>query len=479
MNQAASTVSAIDSTNSTVQDIYNKQKAAYLQQPYPEYQQRYQNLQKLEQLLSDNRDEIAAAINKDFGNRSVHETKFLELFGSIDGLKYCRKHLKKWMKPEKRHASIWFFGAKNTLLPQPKGVVGIVVPWNYPLFLCMSPLANALAAGNRVMIKMAANSQNLCRLLTDLVGQVFDQDTIAILPGVSAAEFTDMPYDHLVFTGSPGVGRQVMAKAAQFLTPVTLELGGKSPSIIADDFDVKEACSRLLQGKLYNAGQTCVAPDYLFIPENKAQDFIDHAKTLIPQRYPDLNTEDFTSIIDNRAYSRLLQTLDDAKAKGAQVINLLGDTPADDDQRKIPPTLVLESTAEMTLMQDEIFGPILPIKTYKSIDEVLDYINQGERPLALYLFSHDKKLQDRVIKNTLSGGVCLNDVMMHVAQHDMPFGGIGNSGMGHYHGYEGFVELSKLRPIMKQAPMPGTKYMAAPYGKTMDLFLRLMLGKKK
>lgn len=479
MNQPANTITPIKTETTTVQDVFSLQKEACLKQPYLSYEQRYENLKKLETLLSDNRQQIAEAISKDFGNRSIHETKFLELFGSIDGLKYCRKHLKKWMKAEKRHTSIWFAGASNSVLPQAKGVVGIVVPWNYPLFLCMSPAAYALAAGNRVMIKMAANSQNLCRLLADLVAQVFDKETLSILPGVSANEFTDMAYSHLVFTGSPGVGRQVMAKAAKTLTPVTLELGGKSPSIIAEDFNIETACERLLQGKLYNAGQTCVAPDYLFVPENKLEAFIEHAKKIIPICYPNLESKDYTSIIDHRAYDRLIKTLEDAKEKGARLINLLGDVEANCDLKKIPPTLVIDSSSDMTLMQDEIFGPILPIKTYKSIDDVLDFINKGEQPLALYLFSNNKKLQDKVVKNTLSGGVCLNDVMMHVAQHDIPFGGVGNSGIGHYHGYEGFLELSKLRPIMKQGAMPGTKYMKAPYGKTMNLFLRLMLGKDK
>lgn len=481
MNQAAVNLETplnIDASAARVQSVYDKQSAAYRANPYPSLEERRDNLAKLERIMIENRQAISEAINKDFGNRSIHETEFLELFGSVEGFKDCRKSLKRWMKPQKRHASIWFFGAKNTVLPQPKGILGIVVPWNYPLFLSMSPLANALAAGNRVMIKMAANSQNLCRLLAEVIGKEFDEDTLAILPGVSANDFTDMPFDHLVFTGSAGVGRKVMEKASKTLTPVTLELGGKSPSVIAEDFDVKLACERLLQGKLYNAGQTCVAPDYLFVHESKVEEFIEHAKKITPERYPALSSKDYTAIIDNKAYSRLVQTLDDAKDKGARVINLMGDTPADDETQKIPPTLILDSTNDMTVMQDEIFGPILPIKTYQSIDEVIQFINNNERPLALYLFSKDKNLQDKVLKNTISGGVAINDVMMHVAQHDMPFGGIGNSGMGHYHGVEGFNEFSKLRPIFRQASTAGTKYMAAPYGKTMNLMLRLMLGKK-
>ena len=479
MNQTASTVNSINEPKSVVRDAFDKQKQAYLKNPYPDYQERYQNLLKLERIITENRDQIAEAINKDYNGRSLYESKLLEVFGTVDGLRYCRKNLKKWMKVSKRHTSKWFFGAKNNVIPQPKGVVGIVVPWNYPLFLGISPLASALSAGNRVMIKMAANSQHLCRLLAELVAKEFSPETLQILPGVSASEFTDIPYDHLVFTGSAAVGRQVMAKASEFLTPVTLELGGKSPTIIADDFDIKEACSRIMRGKLYNSGQTCVAPDYLFVPENKVDAFVEEAKRLVPARYPKLDAQDFTSIVDARAYKRLIDTLDDARAKGAKLVNLFGDVEANEGLQKIPPTLVLNVDNDMTIMQEEIFGPLLPIKTYKHIDEVLAYINDRDRPLGLYLFSKNKELQDKVVMNTISGGVCINDVMMQVAQHDMPFGGSGNSGMGHYHGYEGFAELSKLRPVIKQAPIPSTTFMTAPYGKVADLLLVAMLGKNK
>jgi len=464
----------VDIPRNRTQEVYELQCAAYFRNPYPSYKERYQNLLKLENILRDNQEVIAEAINKDFGNRSVHETKVLELFASIDGLKYCRKKLKKWMKPRKRHVSIWFAGAKNTVLPQPKGIVGIVVPWNYPLFLSMGPLANALAAGNCCMVKMAANSQNLCRLLAKLVNEQFSEETLAIIPGISASEFTAQPYDHLVFTGSASVGKIVMKTAAQYLTPVTLELGGKSPTIVADDFDIKEAASRILQGKLYNAGQTCVAPDYLFIPAGKVDAFIENAKQLVPRRYPKLESKDYTAIINGRAFARLMQTLDDAREKGAKLINLLGDQQPSDELQKIPPYIVVDVKQDMIMMQEEIFGPILPIKPYKDFTEVLAYINANVRPLALYLFSNDRKLQDRVLKNTISGGVCLNDVLYHSAQHDMPFGGIGNSGMWHDHGYEGFLELSKLRPIFKQGRMPGTKLLAPPYGKPANFLIKMM-----
>jgi coniferyl-aldehyde dehydrogenase len=379
------------------------------------------------------------------------------------------------MKPQRRHVSIWFTGAKNIVLPQPKGVIGIVVPWNYPLFLGMGPVANALAAGNRCMVKMAANSQNLACLLDDLISQDFDKNTLAIIPGVSASEFTDVPYDHLVFTGSPEVGKKVMQKASQFLTPVTLELGGKSPTVIGEDFDVKEAVERIFQGKLYNAGQTCVAPDYVFVPEHKIEEFVEYAKIIVPKRYPELGTKDFTSIIDSKAFSRLEETLSDARTKGASVIDLLDRSATEGVGNKLSPHIILNAQDDMSVMQDEIFGPILPIKPYSQLSEVLEYINGNERPLALYLFSKDKSIQDFVIKNTLSGGVSLNDVMYHVAQHDLPFGGIGNSGMGHYHGFDGFVEFSKMRPILKQAPIAGTKLLAPPFGRLFNTLYKLMM----
>ncbi len=458
----------------TVAEAYQRQRTAYLAAPCPSLEQRRANLLKLEQLLRDNQDAICEAINRDFGHRSTHETKALEIFASIDGLKDARRKLKKWMKPQRRHVSLWFAGASNTVLPQPKGVVGVVVPWNYPLFLCIGPLTGALAAGNRCMVKMAANSQHLCRLLAKLVGETFDSETLAILPGVTAAEFTDQPYDHIIFTGSPAVGKNVMKKAAQYLTPVTLELGGKSPAIVADDFDMATAAERIVQGKLYNAGQTCVAPDYLFVPAHKLELFVEQAQAVARRRYASPASDDFTAIIDGRAYTRLLQTLEDAEAKGARRVPLLETSQPFDDRQKIPPALLLDVSDEMLVMQEEIFGPILPLKPYRDLDEVLHYINTRERPLALYLFSNNKALQQRVLQHTLSGGVCLNDCMLHVAQHDMPFGGIGNSGMGHYHGYEGFLEFSKLRPVFKQARVPGTALLAPPYGKVFDFIYKLM-----
>jgi coniferyl-aldehyde dehydrogenase len=462
MNNNADAVTSVEA--SRIEDVFTRQRAATREGSYPDLQARLAALGKLEKILQENQEAIIEAISTDFGNRCSQETRMLEIFGLLGGIGHSRKRLKKWMKPQRRHVGLAYLGAKNMLIPQPKGVVGIVAPWNYPLFLALSPAISALAAGNRCIIKMASNSQTLCRLLDKLVSEVFDGDTLAIIPGVSANDFTHRPWDHLVFTGSPGVGKIVMATAANYLTPVTLELGGKSPTIIADDYDLKSAAERLLFGKLLNAGQTCVAPDYLFVPSGKVAEFVELAREIVSTRYPSAASQDFTSIIDDKAFARLEGVINDATEKGAEVINLLGDDKADAETRKIPPHLVLDPSDDMLIMREEIFGPILPIKPYDDLNDVIAYINANERPLALYIFSDDKAVQDKVLMNTLSGGVCVNDSMLHVGQHDLPFGGIGNSGMGHYHGLEGFNEFSKLRPVFKQARKSGILVLAPPYG---------------
>lgn len=475
--EAATPATTADSA-SDLERIFDRQKAASRAHPYPSAEERIARLDTLSALLENNQAAIADAICEDFGNRPSQESRVLEIYGLVSSCHYTKKRLRKWMKPQRRHVSLAFFGAKNTVIPQPKGVVGVVTPWNYPLFLALGPCISALAAGNRCVVKMASNSQTLARLMARLIGEAFDESVLAIVPGVSATDFTERPWDHLVFTGSPATGRTVMATAAKYLTPVTLELGGKSPTIIAEDFDLKTAAERLLFGKFLNAGQTCVAPDYVFVPRKRVDEFVEIARKVVKKRYPQLDTPDYTSVIDRKSYQRLTSTLYEAGEKGAKPVNLLDRQPADDERRKIAPHLVLEPLDEMTIMQEEIFGPLLPIRPYDSIDEVIRYINERERPLALYLYSNDKAVQEKVIYNTLSGGMCINDSMLHVVQHDMPFGGIGNSGMGHYHAREGFIEFSKLRPVFKQGPFSAFLRMAPPYGKTFELMYKMMLKLK-
>jgi coniferyl-aldehyde dehydrogenase len=461
------------------QRVFALQRQAYRQHPYPSLAERLESLRKLERILIENADAIDEAINKDFGHRAAAESKMLELFTCVDGIRHTRKKLRKWMKPQRRHVSVLFATGKNRLVAQPKGVVGVISPWNYPLFLTVSPLTSILAAGNRCMIKMARNSSNLCRLLHEKFREQFPEDQVAILPGVSAQDFSTLPYDHIIFTGSADAGRTVMRSAAENLTPVTLELGGKSPTIIADDYDIETAASRILYAKFVNAGQTCLAPDYLFVPEAKRDQFVAAARRILQERYPDTNDRSYTSVIDEKSYRRLRSTLDDAAAQGAEIVPLVPGASFNDLRRKIPPHLVLNPTDSMTIMKEEIFGPLLPVKTYRQIDEVIDYVNDRDRPLGLYLFTNDEQLQQKVLYNTISGGVTINNCMMHIAQHDLPFGGVGASGIGHYHGYEGFVEFSKMRPVFTNPKVSALHLFYPPYTSRHTLLLNLLLKFKR
>jgi coniferyl-aldehyde dehydrogenase len=455
--------------------VFDRQRAAWLAEPFLPYQERLDALLAIETLLISHQEEIAAAVCRDFGQRSRQETLLLDVFPTVSGLVHARRHLKKWMRPQRRHTSLLFAGARNRVIPQPKGVVGIISPWNYPLQLAFSPLTSALAAGNRCMVKMAAKARTLCRLMAELVGAVLPRELVAVLPGVPAAEFTSLPFDHLIFTGSPASGRAVMRAAAEHLTPVTLELGGKSPTVVARDFDIALAADRILYAKLINSGQTCVAPDYLFLPEGRVDDFIAAARRLVAARYPRIESGDYTAITDQRAYQRLLDTLADAETKGARIVHPGPQADPVADLRKIPPALVLDVTDEMRIMQEEIFGPLLPIRTYRSLDDVIADINARPRPLALYLFTNDKAVRERMIRQTLSGGVGINDCAVHVAQHDLPFGGVGHSGMGQYHADEGFLEFSKLRPVFIQAPRTAVGLMQPPYGPTFERVLAWLM----
>jgi coniferyl-aldehyde dehydrogenase len=469
----------IDIAENEAQRVFALQREAYLRHPYPTYEERRANLDKLERILVDNASAIAEAINADFGHRAYEETMMAELFTSVDGIRDVRKKLRKWMRPQRRHVSVLFATGRNRVIPQPKGVVGVVSPWNYPLFLTWSPLTSILAAGNRAMVKMASNSQHLCRLLAEKCREVFPEDTLAILPGVRAQDFSSLPYDHIIFTGSADAGRTVMRSAAENLTPVTLELGGKSPTIICDDFDVDEAASRILYAKFLNAGQTCLAPDYLFVPEGKRDQFVAAAQRILPQRYPDTNQSSYTSVIDEKSYRRLRTTLEDARQRGAQVVPLVPNMDFNDQLRKIPPHLVLDVSDNMIIMREEIFGPLLPIKTYRSLDEVISYVTGRDRPLGFYVFTNDKATEEKLIYSTISGGVTVNNCMLHVAQHDMPFGGVGASGMGHYHGREGFFEFSKLRPVFTNPRLSLLHLFYPPYKNMHRRMLDLMIKYKR
>src|SRR5271156_838406 len=434
------------------QACFDRQRAAYFAAPEPSYAERIADLQSLARLLKENRDALVAPINADYGNRSEFETLFAEYFVVIENIRDVAKHLKKWMKPQRRKIDFMTYPlARNRVIPQPLGVVGVIVPWNFPLNLSFAPLAAIFAAGNRAMVKMSENSRRLAAVLMEVSPKYFPEEKLRFFDdgGGRGPAFSSLPFDHLLFTGSGTTGRAVMANAARNLTPVTLELGGKAPAIVAPDFPVKTAAERIMWVKMFNAGQICTNVDYAFLPRGSEDEFVRHCQELFAKRYPDINGPDFTSIIDQRSYDRLTAALDDARAKGARLVNLAeGQTP-DKSKRRFAPHIVLDVTPEMELMRREIFGPILPILTYGEPQEAVDAINARDRPLALYPFVRDAALRRFLIAHTRSGGVSVNEAILHVVQHDLPFGGVGPSCMGHYHGREGFDTFSKLRPVFQ------------------------------
>jgi coniferyl-aldehyde dehydrogenase len=453
------------------------QRAAYLAHPVPSVDDRRADLLQLERLLQDNRQAIIAAIAADFGHRSFHETLLLEITPALAGIRQCRDHVGDWMRPQRRHIDRMIYGfASNEVIPQPLGVVGVIVPWNFPLLLTIVPLANIFAAGNRAMVKMSENSRHLCALLMEQAPHYFPPEKLQFFDetGGVGIEFSKVPFDHIIFTGSGGTGRAVMKAAAENLCPVTLELGGKAPAVVCDDFDLETAAERILFAKFSNAGQICTTVDHAYLPDNRIADFIDLARTIVPRRYGTLASRDYTSIIDRAAYDRLVATIEEARARGAEVIPLLPGNPFDAANKRIAPHIITGAPEDTALMRNEIFGPILPLVGYRHLSEVIDRINAGPRPLALYPFSDDDDTVSLLIERVMSGGVSVNDAVLHVGQDDLPFGGVGESGMGHYHGYEGFLTFSKLRPIFRQARRSPMQLLMPPYGKRADRLLAFL-----
>jgi coniferyl-aldehyde dehydrogenase len=448
-------------------DCLRRQRAAYLADPLPSHEVRRADLEALHRMLEENEPAIVAAIDADFGGRSAVESRLLELFPVREGIRSTISHLRKWMRTQKRSVDwLVYPGASNRVIPQPLGVIGVIVPWNFPIQLSFGPLIDILAAGNRAMVKMSENSVRLSRLLVEISPRYLPPEKLTFFEcGGRGPAFSKLPFDHLVFTGSSATGRAVMASAAANLCPVTLELGGKAPAVVAPDFPIATAAERIMWAKCINAGQVCVNVDYLFLPEDRTDAFVTHARRLVAERYPDLNGPDYTAIINQVAYDRLVAMLEDAREKGAVVVNLAPDQKPNASRRILPPHIVLDATEDMTILQEEIFGPLLPIKTYRTPDEVIDYVNAHDRPLAFYPFTNDKRLAERYITRIISGSVGVNEAILQVGQHDLPFGGVGASGMGHYHGYEGFLTFSKLRPVFQQGRFSSIQLaLQPPYG---------------
>ena len=468
-------------TANMLQDCLKSQREAYLAAPVPTYEQRREDLLSLKRLINENREAIIDAICQDYGNRSRHETLFAEVISVTDGINDTIKHLKKWMKVQKRHVDrTMFAGGKNRVIPQPLGVAGIIVPWNFPVNLSFSPLAAAFAAGNRAMVKMSENSITLSRLLKEISGRYFPAEKLSFFEetGGVGIEFSKLPFDLLVFTGSGQTGRSVMASAARNLTPVVLELGGKAPAVIDPEYPTDKAVERIMFVKQFNAGQICTNVDYVFVHETQKNEFIRLAEAYARKHCPDINHRDYTSVIDDRSFQRLIETLEDARSKGATIVNLSGGQEPNPELRKIPMHVVTDTTEDMTIRQRETFGPLLMLLTYREPEEVIDYVNAHDRPLAFYPFSNNRELVDRYIERIMSGGVTVNDALFHVAQHDIPFGGVGPSGMGHYHGYEGFITFSKLRPVYYQPGFTAMKFLRPPYGKFADRVYNLLVKMK-
>ncbi len=454
--------------NNTLDRIFEAQQNAFRRNPMPSALERIDNLNRLKQSLIQNQEKIITALNQDFSCRSKDETILAEIFPSVEGIRYAARRIKKWMKPSRRHVSMLFQPAKAKVIYQPLGVIGVIVPWNYPLYLAAGPLIGALAAGNRVMIRMSRNTPNIAKVFKGMIQEIFNEDLVAVVTGEDGqgSDFSSKPWDHLVFTGSTATGRHIMRMASDNLTPVTLELGGKSPAIISQTVPMEDAAERIAFGKQFNVGQTCVAPDYVLCPENRIDSFVETFRKSVSSMYPTMEKNpQYTSIINPRERERLTALIADAKDKGARVVQINPGSESFAQSQKMPIHILLNVNEEMDVMKNELFGPILLVVPYKTLKDAVDYVNQRPRPLALYFFDYDEANIDYVLTQTHSGGVVINDTMIHVAIDDLPFGGIGESGMGQYHSREGFLTFSKAKGVLIKPKFNSGKFIYPPYGK--------------
>ena len=469
-------------SNEVIQDmnrILELQKNLNVKEGAPDINLRKDRLDRVIAMVSKYDKQIVSAVNQDFGNRDQVMSAATEVASVIGPMEHAKKNLKKWMKTEKRKAAIAplgsalsLLGAKAEVRYQPKGVVGAISPWNFPMNLALAPLAGIISAGNRVMHKPSELTPATSDLLKQMIEEYFDEGEMAVFVGDAevGAAFSGLAFDHLIFTGGTSIAKHVMKAASENLVPLTLELGGKSPVVVGKNAKIKETAQRVMQGKTMNAGQICLAPDYALVPEEKVEEFVQASVEATSEMYPEMkDNDDFTSIINQRHYDRIQSYLEDAKEKGADVVEI---NPSNEDfsqqpHHKIPPTIVLNPSEDMKIMQEEIFGPVLPVKTYKDVTEPVDYINSKDRPLGLYYFGEDAKEKDYVLENTTSGGVTVNDVISHIQMEDLPFGGVGPSGMGSYHGYDGFKEFSHAKAVYKQTKINLMKLagLVPPYKK--------------
>jgi coniferyl-aldehyde dehydrogenase len=469
-----------DNSAEALMELLQRQRADQQRAP-ADLSRRRSDLKALEALVRDNEAALSEAVSSDFGHRSPQETLISDLAMVVHEIRHMHRHLPAWMKP-RRVATDWrFWPAKNRLLRQPLGVVGIISPWNYPVNLALVPLATALAGGNHAMLKPSEFTPATSELLEKLLAQYFPPERVAVVQGEAAvaAAFSSLPFDHLFFTGSTAVGRKVMQAAAEQLVPVTLELGGKSPAIIHGGYPLPRAAERIAAGKFLNAGQTCIAPDYVLLPADRLDAFVAQLTTIINRSFPSGlgNNPDYTRIINRGHYQRLRGLIEDARDKGARVIEVLpaGPEPKLEEKRVLPPTILVDVTDDMKVMQEEIFGPVLPVRSAEGLDGAIDYVNARPRPLALYYFDRGHRRQRRLLRSVVAGGICFNDTVMHFAQKNQPFGGVGASGMGSYHGHWGFETMTKPTPVFIQSRLNAGRFLAPPYGKLAQRLARLLM----
>ena len=465
--------------------ILERQRSSYISEGAVSLATRIDRLDRAVGILVDYGDRFCEAMREDFGHRSVHQSMFTDIASSLGPLKHAKKHVSKWMRPEKRKAEFPFsiVGSRARIEHQPLGVVGAISPWNFPVQLTFAPLAGIFAAGNRVMIKPSEFTPLTSDLMREAFASAFDETEVAVITGgpETGAAFSGLPFDHLLFTGATSIAKHVMRAASENLVPVTLELGGKSPVIVGRSADMQQATDRIMMGKTLNAGQICLAPDYVMVPKERQQEFVESAQRSVQRMFPTLlDNPDYTSIVNERHFERLTGYVDDAREKGAEVVEM---NPANEDFRqqphhKVPPTLILDPSEEMKVMQDEIFGPLLPVKSYDAVDDTIGYVNEHDRPLGLYYFGTDAGEERKVLDQTTSGGVTVNDVIMHISQEDLPFGGVGPSGMGAYHGREGFLTFSHQKSVYSQSRVDVMQKlgMTPPWG---DKFMGMIKSKIK
>jgi len=462
--------------------VLELQKSLNIKEGAPDLELRKDRLDRVIAMVGKYDKHIVKAVNEDFGNRDPVMSAVTEVASVIGPMEHAKKNLRKWMKTEKRKAAIAplgsalsLLGAKAEVRYQPKGVVGAISPWNFPMNLALAPLAGILSAGNRVMHKPSELTPSTSDLLKQMIEEYFDEAEMAVFVGDAevGAAFSGLAFDHMIFTGGTSIAKHVMKAASENLVPLTLELGGKSPVIVGKNAKIKDTAQRVMQGKTMNAGQICLAPDYALVPEEKVEEFVKASVEVTSEMYPNMkDNDDFTSIINQRHFDRIQGYIEDAKEKGAEVVEI---NPSNEDfnqqpHHKIPPTIVLNPSDDMKIMQEEIFGPVLPVKTYKEVNEPVNYINSKDRPLGLYYFGEDNTEKEFVLENTTSGGVTVNDVISHIQMEDLPFGGVGPSGMGSYHGYDGFKEFSHAKAVYKQSKLNLMKLagLVPPYKKKED-----------